>query len=47
MRTFINSRAMAMTLALQDIDAQVKPAQRRARRRIRRTRDAQADDRDS
>lgn len=47
MRTFINSRAMAMTLALQDIDHQAEPYRRRARRRVRRTRVAKADDRDS
>ena len=38
MRTFINSRAMAMTLALESIDEQVRHPQRHRRRRVRRTR---------
>ena len=44
MRTFINSRAMAMTLALESMDEQVRH-QPRARRRVRRTRDENAADR--
>jgi hypothetical protein len=40
MRTFINSRAMAMTLALQTMDDEGKRAPHRTRRRVRRTRDA-------
>lgn len=39
MPTFINSRAMAMTLALQTMDDQVNPPPR-ARRRVRRARHA-------
>jgi hypothetical protein len=47
MRTFINSRAMAMTLALQTVDDRDWPAPHRARRRVRRTSDANADERHS
>jgi|tagenome__1003787_1003787.scaffolds.fasta_scaffold20623498_2 hypothetical protein len=44
MRTpFINSRAMAMTLALEAVDDEVRP--RRPHRRVRRTRAAAADER--
>jgi hypothetical protein len=47
MRTFINSRAMALTLALASIDDEVKHAQHHRRpRRSRRTRDANAPDGD-
>ena len=35
MRTFINSRAMAITLALQTIDDEGRRPPQRARRRIR------------
>jgi hypothetical protein len=37
MRTFVNSRAMIMTLALQNMDDQALAARRRTRRRVRRT----------
>jgi len=42
---FLNSRAMAMTLALQEMDDEVRAAPRRARRRGRRPREARADGR--
>jgi hypothetical protein len=45
MRTFINSRAMAMTLALETMDHEFRHARPRARRRLRRTRDENAADR--
>ena len=46
MRTFINSRAMALTLGLEAIDEQIKHPQRRRQRRVRRARDRSAADRD-
>jgi hypothetical protein len=46
MRTFINSRAMALTLALEHLDDEVKHAQHHRSRRVRRTRGAPAADRD-
>ena len=42
MRTFINSRAMALTLALESIDDQVKHPQRHRQHRARRTRGVRA-----
>jgi len=46
MRTpFTSSRAMAMTLALETFDDQLRRTPRRARRRVRRTREASAGDR--
>jgi hypothetical protein len=44
MRTFINSRAMALTLALESFDDQVKHTQRHRQRRVRRTRGVSAAD---
>ena len=44
MRTFVNSRAMALTLALETIDDQVRRPQRPRQRRFRRTRDVSATD---
>ena len=44
MRTFVNSRAMALTLALEAIDDQVRRPQRPRQRRFRRTRDVSATD---
>jgi len=46
MRTFINSRAMALTLALESIDDQVKHPQRRRQHRTRRTRGVSEAERD-
>ncbi len=46
MRTFINSRAMALTLALEHLDEDVRHAQHPRSRRVRRTRGASAADRD-
>jgi hypothetical protein len=46
MRTFINSRAMALTLALESIDDQVKHPQRHRQHRARRTRGLGAAERD-
>ncbi len=40
---FTSSRAMAMTLALQSLDDQVRRSSHRTRRRVRRTRGADAD----
>jgi hypothetical protein len=46
MRTFINSRAMALTLALEHLDDEVKRGQHHRPRRVRRTRGASAADHD-
>ena len=42
MRTFINSRAMALTLALETMDDEVKHPPRPRQRRFRRTRGVRA-----
>jgi hypothetical protein len=44
MRTFINSRAMALTLALESIDDDVKHPPRPRQRRFRRIRGVNATD---
>jgi len=41
MRTYINSRAMAITLALDSFDDEVRRAPSRTRRRVRRTKGAE------
>ncbi len=46
MRTFINSRAMAMTLALEHLDDEVRQQQHPRSRRVRRPRGARTADRD-
>jgi hypothetical protein len=46
MRTpFINSRAMALTLALESVGDEVKRSSHRTRRRVRRTHEVDPDER--